>query len=409
MAVGCSKDYEMPTSLPDANFKITFALPDVSRADELADYSDPINNEGTDNMLRIEDLEIYFFNPDGSFVSSITDIKDIRLTPVSSEAYNPHYHLYSAEMRVDGLLNGETYRIVILANRRPAYQTYLPFCTPKNNDWIYLGQGNTDEEKLYSTLEFNYRSAGISGINNYTKLNFMRDERAYVPMWGFKELKAKIQLGENQTFPDLIPDSGQIDLIRSVAKVKVCVSEELSQFVRATTFNPATGKGGIRLYNTVKTGYMTPAYNKVASLYATPDMVNFDKNNLGQYTNDWVNVGESGEDESSAVVYPLFERRDENGQSAYYTYLPEAKIGQAWMNLEFESIGPDYLAIPKHEYTLEFAEYLNKDSSPLARDILKFPVMRNHYYIYTIIRLNPIEFKFEVCEWRTRESEFEFN
>lgn len=410
----CSKE-SLPGVPDNANFRMSFAVPVDSKAYDNAQYGDALNNEGNDNKLTLNDIAVYFFKPDGSFVSVVDDFREIRLSASSSSGYNPHYHLYDAVMHVEGIENGADYRVVVVANRRSAHSSSLPFCCPQTSDWKVVGTGATDEEKLYSTLEFNYSSVGAGGINSYINLNFSLDDRAYVPMWGFAQVRTYTKNAVQEgVAPEDIPLSGTINMLRSVAKVRINIAPGLLDFVEPTVFDPATGMGGIRLYNPVQTGYMTPAYNKVASLPQTPEIL--DKDRQGgvpgaSFTDAWVNRGASAE---TPMAIPFFKQGD-----SYYTYLPEAYIGQCSMGLEFRWKDPAFLTPVTHDYRLEFADYeaasadlLGGKDIPLTAEQLlpyRFPVMRNHYYIYTVQRLNPMELKFEVCDWQQKNTNISFN
>ena len=161
---------------------------------------------------------------------------------------------------------------------------------------------------------------------------------------------------------------------------------------------------------------MTPAYSKVSSLTATPNILNLDREGgraSGDFTNEWINRGDSA-DETSVSVYPMYR----NGNS-FYTYLPETYMGQAWMELEFAWTQDGQQTSTKHSYKLHFADYEQardyhnvEPGIALTEEQLEgfeFPVMRNHYYIYTITGLNPMKLKFEVCEWQYRATEIYFN
>lgn len=416
-AVSCSKvqsDTTSDTFRP--NFRLTFSVPVDTKSTTAAGYGDPDNNEGTDNSLSVRDLEVYFFDTEGRLVSSVTDFSDIRLTPVSSDGYDPHSHLYDVQMRVSGIMKGLQYRVVILANKRSTLGSSLPFSVPAFDDWMNTGVGNTDEERLYNSLEFNYSSTGIKGIRDYLSLNFGMNENAYVPMWGFAKLTADAELGENGRAPEFLPSSGIVELLRALAKVRIDFAPELLETVEPTAFNEETLLGGIKLCNPVNTGFMTPAYSKVSSLQATPNIINRDRQGgspTGLYTNEWINRGQSS-DESSVGVYPMYRKGN-----SFYTYMPEAYMGQAWMELEFAWKQNGVPTSITHNYKLHFSDYDDardyygvEPGVALTEEQLEkfeFPVMRNHYYIYTITGLNPLKLKFEVCEWQYRSTDIYFN
>lgn len=402
--VCCTKENTVSEESFTPNFKLSFAVPRETKADANMNYSDPMNQEGADNLLKSDDLEIYFFTTGGSYVTSVKDILHLRLREDLTAPESDRYHIYNVEMQVDDIVNGGVYRIVVLANRRSHLSGSYPFCTPKWDNWLLNGVGLTDEQKLYSTLQFNFSSTGTTGLSNYVARNFVKDEMAYVPMWGIKEVVARTVINE-AGFDANIPLSGTIDMMRAVAKVKVQISSELLEYVNLTDLS---------VHTPVRTGYMTPAYGKVSEAATTPDILNKDRiggSPTGAFTNDWINRGLISDSDS---IYPLLEL-----SGAYYIYLPEAYIGQCWMNLEFRWKDPAFVTPVSHEYKLHFADYDQAMAyyglptgvalSEEQLENFKSPVMRNHYYIYTIIGLNPMELKYEVCEWQYRSTDIEFN
>ena len=221
-AVSCSKvQSDIYADNFHPNFRLTFSVPVETKATETAGYGDSDNNEGADNSLSARDMEVYFFDLEGNLISSVTDFSDIRLTPSVSEGYDPHYHLYDVQMRVAGIMKGIQYRVVVLANRRGGLGSTLPFSVAGAKDWMVTGKGSTDEEKLYSTLQFNYSNTGITGLSNYIAMNFAKDDKAYVPMWGFAKLTAQTEFADNGRAPAFLPSSGTVEILRALAKVRI--------------------------------------------------------------------------------------------------------------------------------------------------------------------------------------------
>lgn len=391
-----------------ANFRLSFAVPKDTKATYSADYSDPMNNEGTDNLLRADDLEIYFFNQNGTYVSCVKGILNLRLMEDGETSQSDRYHVYNAEMYVEGIVNGGVYRVVAVANRRSHLAGAFPFCTPLAEDWLENGIGQTDEEKLYSTLKFNFSSTGTAGVSGYVSRNFIWDETAYVPMWGFRQLTASTRNGKD--FPDNLPVSGTIDLMRSIAKVKIEIDEALTQSAFLTEFNPLSSRGGIRLYCPVREGWMTPSYSRIEHLSQTPEILDKDREGglpSGSFTDDWIHKGESAD---NSYIYPFYRHSD----GCYYIYMPECSIGESWIGLEFqlvdEHISTDTTTgFVIRDFRLEFAEYKATDKASREDQIDRFPVMRNHYYSYKISRLDPLIVKYEVCDWNYKSTELEFN
>lgn len=417
--VGCRAVYEDPQAplAVDANMRLLFAVPLDTKSTTTQSYDDPANQEGMDNAIDARDLEVYFFTEAGAYITSVSGPRNLEVEPYSSGSYNPHYHMYAANMKVEGVVNGQRCRVVVVAHRRSWQNSFLPFCVPADaqNSWL-TSEGSTDEERLYNSLCFNFSSTGGIGAYDYARYNYSKASDVTVPMWGFNTLNLRLATIDAYGYHDSVEPSGQIDLLRSIAKVKIKISSELLEYVNVTDFNKTQQKGGISLHSRMKDGYMTPAYAKVSSLSSTPDILNKDKTGgvpSGTYTNEWINQGASNP--APEGVYPFYLASD----GCYYIYLPEHKIGQSWMDLEFSWKDPAFVNPVSHEYKLHFADYEQAmthyglpSGVALSEEQLegfKYPVMRNHYYIYTIMGLNPMELKFEVCEWQYRSTEIEFN
>lgn len=415
--VGCRAVYEDPQAplAVDANMRLLFAVPNESKSTTTQDYGSPSNQEGMDNAIDARDLEVYFFTEAGAYITSVRGHRNIELEPYSSGIYDPHYHMYSVGLHVEGVTNGQRCRVVVVANKRSTHASALPFCVIDNDNWLENGTGSTDEEKLYNSLSFNFSNLGSEPVQDYVRWNWQMKTPGCLPMWGFNTLNLKLATIDAYGYHSSVEPSGQIDLLRSIAKVKIEINSELLDYVNVTDFDKTKQKGGIRLHSKMKDGYMTPAYAKVGPLSSTPDILNKDKTGgvpSGAYTNEWINEGASYPTREG--VYPFYQASD----GCYYIYLPEHEIGQAWMHIEFKWTDPSFPIPVTHDYKLLFADYeaaaADAGSSEVAfteqqLENYRFPVMRNHYYEYTVTSLNPIFVKFEVCEWQYRSTDIEFN
>lgn len=407
----------------NANLRLLFAVPDDTKAAAtVQDYDDPDNNEGMDNAIVPSDLSVYFFDTAGKFVYSVVGPMKMDLSLVSDGSYDPHYHLYSADMYVEGLVKDKLYRVVVVANQRNFQNNTLPFCVAPGALDNWLGaEGSTDEEKLYNSLHFNFSSTGERGAFDYARLNYEMASDVRVPMWGYNTLELKLSLMEDDyTKPADLVSSGTIELLRSIAKVRIDINPAILDYVKITDFDSATRSGGVRLYSPMEGGYMTPGYSHVKSLDQTPNVLNRDKVGgvaTGKYTDEWVNSGVSAT--GGQAVYPFF--KASNG--SYYMYLPEHKMGQAWMGIEFQYVKPAFETPVKIDKPLLFADYeaatAKRDETlgvlgdvPLTDEQLQdflFPVIRNHYYVYKVVKIDPIEIQYEVCKWGEKETTIEFN
>lgn len=407
--VGCRAVYEewdAPLAV-DANLRIVFAVPSETRSTTTQSYDDPANQEGMDNAINPLDLEVYFFTEDGEFVTSVSGSRNVEVSPYSSAGYDPHYHMYSVGLRVTGVTNGQRCRVVVVANKRSTHATALPFCVLKNDNWLKEGVGSTDEEKLYNSLTFNFSNLGSDPVQDYVRWNWQMKTPGCVPMWGFNTMNLKLATINQYGYHDPVEPSGQIDLLRSIAKVKIELADELKTKARLTAYNTKSLSGGVRLVSSMSWGYMVPAYSRVRSADCTPNILHKDKvggSPSGAYTDEWIQSGTNYEGRD--IVYPFFFAPDGN----YYIYLPEHKIGQAWMKLEFEWLGEAFRDNPLiKDFTLHFADYPQDGDNGREDNLDYFPVMRNHYYVYRIENLSITELKYEVCDWDERSTDIEFN
>lgn len=411
----CTLIYEWPDDSgaeSSANLRISISVPSTKApiGDEAPGYSydDPNLHEGSDNTLMLSDLDFYFFNLDGSYVTHASGFGNVSL---SSDAYSDRLHRYTADIKVDKVVNNREYRVVAVANRMQNQYGYTSFSVPATPD-PHSPDSRTDEEFLYSQLVFdtcrpseqlNYH------LSDYTSWNLSGYDYARVPMWGVQKMSLKIRVGEEGT----LDPSGEIYLLRSIAKVKVSLGEDLSRYVKIADHVSGDAETGAVLSYSRAYGYMTPSYANVLSCADASDINTW--NSAGK---DWngtkyvdVNVNTLGE--AGTFKAPMFKDAD----GSCYTYLPEQNIGEAFMSLQFlytDKMLSEPLEIHK---TIQFADYVKASAAtgkidiPLTDEELapyRFPVMRNHYYIYTVTKLDPFELKFEVCPWMYRSTNIDF-
>lgn len=400
----CSFIYEWPeaeTFSPNLRLYIDVPATKASMDDEPGAYNpgDGYNHEGADNMLLpgdmllSGDLSVAFYEEDGSFVSAVSGYENIRLKPESYDKVN-RFHRYIVELRAENLINGHSYRVVLLANRRSGYSAgILPFAGPEQLAFKKPdGVSGTDEEYLYSQLLLSGTKPSDQyglGLRDYTMLNLSGADEARVPMWGVKEMPVKISID-----PDSPVDfSGEICLLRSIAKVKVSLSAELQTYAQITDYDSAVAGSGMVLNYSRNSGNMVPAYSAVKSLVATESLAE------ASYKNTTSGTG--------TFTAPFYKDTD----GSFYTYLPEQEIGEAYISMQFRITDPSYVDVDLTK-TLQFADYVTATTEvlggkniPLTDEQLapyRFPVLRNHYYVYVITKLNPLELKFEICNWSER-------
>ncbi len=401
-------DVENPIS---ANLRITLSVPATKApmGDENPPfvYDDVNQHEGSDNVLMLSDLDFYFFNPDGSYATHASGFSSVALSPVSYISVG-QIHQYTADIKVDGVVNNRDYRVVVVANRMQSQSGVTSFCVPLTPSPLApAGYPGTDEQYLYSQLAFDTCSDGA--VNNrlaeYTSRNLSGSDYARVPMWGVQEMNLKVSLTDDSS----LISSGEINLLRSIAKVKVSIDEDLLQYVKVTDYVPGDSNTGAVMHFTRDHGLMTPSYANASAAGTTWNSAGQDKS-AGVY----VDVNVNTTDDTGTFTAPMYKDTD----GSYYMYIPEQKIGEAWMTLQFEYLDINLVDPLKVEKKLLFANYedaatalLGGKDIPLTEDQLepyRFPVMRNHYYIYTVTKLDPFELKFEVCEWQHKSTSIIF-
>lgn len=400
----CTKMGNLDNGPVEASIRLTLVVPQTKApsGDTHTPYDNPYQHEGSDNMLVLNDLVFVFYTEDGEYVTSASGRDKVVLGGVE---YSAPYHKYNAEVLVDGVVNGQTYRVVVLANRRQMYSGGFPFAVPSTPVFIkpagYIG---TDEQFLYSQLEFN-SGTGDDSLVKYTKMNLDAYDEARVPMWGV--LKTTLIVKSDINKAGLV-SSGDIYLLRSIAKVKVSLGEELSKYVKITDYvSGDAGTGAVMHYSRNKS-YMAVSYAWASSVDTTPSTEGKDKVS-GTYSNANLNI----DNDEVTVNYEVPMYKDSDG--SYYMYLSEQKIGEAYMTLQFQYTDNKLVDPLMDLKTLHFADYTTASAGkldiPLTEEELapyKFPVMRNHYYVYTVTKLDPFELKFEVCPWMYRSTDIDF-
>lgn len=227
--------------------------------------------------------------------------------------------------------------------------------------------------------------AGIDGYNTsgaYGNLSFqttdVRLNEKYIPMWGVKEFK----LTQSGTAEDnqYLYDLGTIWMLRSVAKVQVLLGSSVTDF----TIKSVT----IRNYGAA--GYSLPlSWNKVS-----------DTQNLSWKTE---NANAHSFNPMSGIASTGLIFSEEIEGEKYVAYLPEQTntAGNVVMDVVVVDNAGD-------EYTFENAIYL-KDYTVAGQPTLD--LMRNHYYEYTITKVNTgvnLELTCQVQPWTLVKEKWDY-
>lgn len=376
--------------------------------------TDDNQHEGSDTKLNVADLDFLFYTTDGQFVSHASGASQVTLTPA---AYDSNGHRYKADLQVEGVANNRNYRVVVLANWRDQYSGLtLNMVRPDGSSVQSLDNflhkpanyTGTDEQYLYDNLLLAYKKSGDTygnAISSYTQWLLSGHNALGIPVWGVQEMNVKVRAN---AMPET---SGTINLLRSIAKVKVSISPELLQHVKVTDYKKGDAQTGLVLNYKQVQGYMTPLYSDISETKSAGLGTTWNSNGKdkvgGRFSNAHVNYASSSVSSSFSHV-PMFY---DQTQKAYYIYMPEQRIGESNIGIEFEWPALSTPQVPvKRNFTLHFADYDAAyaaagsawEGMSLPEDMLRdhmFPVMRNHYYTFTVVRLAPLMLKFEVCDW----------
>lgn len=204
-------------------------------------------------------------------------------------------------------------------------------------DFPYDGVPDREEDLYNDRLTFDFPID-----NSVTREILNKDPNGRIPMWGKRT--GTLRNGE----------AIEVDMLRALAKVKVSLSAALVSSNHILN--------GVEVQHGHIHGSMVPA--GAAEMDNTPS------------SKDDYRINVEGEYNSTV---PFVESPEEIG--VFYTYLPEQKKGNSHMKV----------TINDDTYELYFGDYAT---------LTKFPVVRNHYYEFTITKVNPSgELHYSVCDW----------
>lgn len=214
---------------------------------------------------------------------------------------------------------------------------------------------------------------------SYNNLTFNTTDvvlnQKYIPMWGVTEFKLTQSgtAGNDQYLYDL----GTIWMLRSVAKVQVFLGQGVTDFTIKS----------VTIRNHGASGYSLPlSWNKVAN---TQNLSWKDENTDAHSFNPKQGIATSGLNLSAEVE-----------GAKYVAYLPE-QVNDG--NVVMDVVVVDNAGA---EYTFENAIYLKDYASGKTLDL-----MRNHYYEYTITKVNTgvnLELTCKVQPWTLVEEEWDY-
>lgn len=334
-----------------------------TRADYNTDYYDGQGNiadgeyEGLDYTLVEGDLSILCYDAQtGAFVEE-AQIGSMQRTPSTQ-----WFVEYRVRGRFTQILNNDqkVYRIVALSN--------LKGMLPAAN---YQAIRAT-ESALYAGLTFGYDKAHDFTLNNWESAQpgSTLPTSARVPMWG----KATAQLSSAEVV--------DITMLRALAKVRVELSDQLKTKGFSIT--------GIQLVNPNNKGFVAPV-----------DAAKATRTSERTALNTAINIPA---DAAPLATPQQFYEGKHALAGKWYTYLPETKnTGVAaelrpYMVVTMSNTNGDTYS----NFRLEFGDYEPVSEGGTDYQGTLFDVQRNHYYMYRIVGVTPLELKYEICNWSER-------
>ena len=209
------------------------------------------------------------------------------------------------------------------------------------------------------------------GTDNVTQGNIaslafrVDDTKQYIPMWGVTTLTKDLVVGKQNNL-------GTIDLLRSLAKVKVKMAEGM----KARGY--ALGSITFNNYNTE--GYALPVtYNTSKN---TKEILFSGSLNAKPSWSQSVTMTNTTTDEESIMLYiPEYDNKT------------AAADKKASITLNLKCDGTD-----DGTYTLQFCNYVDGVADPTTL----YNIQRNHYYEYTVNKDDRLNVTLKVLKWNKR-------
>lgn len=242
--------------------------------------------------------------------------------------------------------------------------------TDTNPDYSITGTWENAAEKLSKAKKIMvFANCGTSIVTpgNIQNLAFARSATTqYIPMWGVTTLTNELVVGKSNNL-------GTIDLLRSLAKVKV----KLADGMKARNYS----LGAIQLNNYNTSGYTLPlTYNTAASTAA----IRF--GNSLHANSSWAqSIAMTGNDDESIMLY-----------IPEYDNINAATDRKATISLQLMRDGEE-----EGNYTLHFCNYTPEGAPDAAST---YNIQRNHYYEYTVGRTDDqVKIVLNVKKWNLRQ------
>ncbi len=326
MSCGFDDGYDNEDQNDDAvrvAFRMSYANGNTRAANEGWDDYDP-KDDGTayENAINTEQLQIKVCDENGTIIGDIENVIAIN----NGTDTNPDYSITGTwENAADKLSKAK--KIMVFAN---------------------CGTNMVTQNNIH-TLAFN-----------------KADATQYIPMWGVTTLTNELVVGKSNNL-------GTIDLLRSLAKVKV----KLADGMKSRKYS----LGAMQLNNYNTSGYTLPlTYNTVASTAA----IRF--GNSLHANRSWAqSIVMTGDGDESIMLY-----------IPEYDNINAATDRKATISLQLMRDGEE-----EGNYTLHFCNYTPEGAPDAAST---YNIQRNHYYEYTVGRTDDqVKIVLNVKEWNLRQ------
>ena len=326
MSCGFDDGYDNEDQNDDAvrvAFRMSYANGNTRAANEGWDDYDP-KDDGTayENAINTEQLQIKVCDENGTIIGDVENVIAIN----NGTDTNPEYSITGTwENAADKLSKAK--KIMVFANCGTS------IVTPGNIQNLAFAMSATTQ---------------------------------YIPMWGVTTLTNELVVGKSNNL-------GTIDLLRSLAKVKV----KLADGMKSRKYS----LGAMQLNNYNTSGYTLPlTYNTVASTAA-------------------IRFGNSLHDNSSWAQSITMTNNDDESIMLYipeYDNINAATDRKATISLQLMRDGEE-----EGNYTLHFCNYTPEGAPDAAST---YNIQRNHYYEYTVgLTDDQVKIVLNVKEWNLRQ------
>lgn len=326
MSCGFDDGYDNEDKTDDAvrvAFRMSYANGNTRAANEGWDDYDP-KDDGTayENAINTEQLQIKVCDENGTIIGDVDNVIAIN----NGTDTNPDYSITGTwENAADNLSKAK--KIMVFANCGTS------IVTPGNIQNLAFARSATTQ---------------------------------YIPMWGVTTLTNELVVGKSNNL-------GTIDLLRSLAKVKV----KLADGMKSRKYS----LGAMQLNNYNTSGYTLPlTYNTVASTAA----IRF--GNSLHANSSWAqSITMTNNDDESIMLY-----------IPEYDNINAATDRKATISLQLMRDGEE-----EGNYTLHFCNYTPEGAPDAAST---YNIQRNHYYEYTVGRTDDqVKIVLNVKEWNLRQ------